>query len=36
MVVQHLALCRLPDQLIARWLEQLGSLFDDLPLRRRR
>ena len=35
-VVHHLALRRLPDQLIPRRFDQLGGLFDNLPLRRRR
>ena len=35
-VVQHLALRRLPDQLIPRRLDQLRGLLDNLPLRRRR
>jgi len=35
MVVQHLALGRLPDQLLARRFDHLGQVFDNLPLRRR-
>ena len=33
-VVYHLALRRLPDQLIPRRFDQFGGLFDNLPLRR--
>ena len=35
-VVHHLALRRLPDQLIPRRFDQLRGFLDDLPLRRRR
>ena len=35
-VMHHIVLCRLPDQLIQRRFERLRGLFDDLPLRSRR
>ena len=35
-VVDHRALCRLPDQLIQRRLDHLRFFLDDLPLRGRR
>ena len=35
-VVDHRALCRLPDQLISCRLDHLRFFLDDLPLRGRR
>ena len=35
-VMDHRALCRLPDQLIPRRLDHLRCFLDDLPLRGRR
>jgi hypothetical protein len=35
-VVQHLSIRRLPDQLVPRRPDHLGFFFRDFPLRRRR